>query len=105
MKMNFEYFQIQKWMLQTMRTEKADEKNAVVCLVSVFPSWVMVLKLSKKEHFLKFCAELSKKSKSIKAMYVYEAEKSRYARSAMVLFIMPWLNVLKILLFEIEAFC
>ena len=26
MKMNFEYFQIQKWTLQTVRTEKADEK-------------------------------------------------------------------------------
>ena len=26
MKMNFEYFKIQKWMLQTVRTEKVDEK-------------------------------------------------------------------------------
>ena len=30
MKMNFEYFQIQKSMLQTVRAEKADEKNGVV---------------------------------------------------------------------------
>ena len=36
MKMNFEYFQIQKPMLQTIRAEKADEKNVVICLVSMF---------------------------------------------------------------------
>ena len=28
MKMNFEYFQIQKWILQTVRVEKVDEKNS-----------------------------------------------------------------------------
>ena len=38
MKMNFEYFQIQKWMLQTGIAEKVDEKNGVICLVSMFPS-------------------------------------------------------------------
>ena len=81
MKMNFEYFQIQKWILQTVRSEKVDEKNGVICLVSMFPSWVMVLKLSKKVHFLQFCADLSKKSKSIKATYIYASETSRYALS------------------------
>ena len=38
--MNFEYFQIQKWMLQTVRLEKVDEKNGVICLVFMFLSWV-----------------------------------------------------------------
>ena len=38
MKMNFEYFQIEKWMLQTVRVEKVDEKNGVIYLVSMFPS-------------------------------------------------------------------
>ena len=28
MKMNFEYFQIQKWMLQTERAEKISEKKS-----------------------------------------------------------------------------
>ena len=28
MKINFEYFQIQKWMLQTVRGEKIDEKRS-----------------------------------------------------------------------------
>ena len=81
MKMNFEYFQIQKWILQTVRSEKVDEKNGVICLVSMFPSWVMVLKLSKKVHFLQFCADLSKKSKSVKAIYIYASESSHYTLS------------------------
>ena len=38
MKMNFDQFQIQKLMLQTVRAEKVDEKNGVICLVSMFPS-------------------------------------------------------------------
>ena len=56
MKMNFEHFQIQKWMLQTVRAAIVDEKNGAICLVSMFSSCVMVLKLS----------EFSKKSKSTK---------------------------------------
>ena len=63
-------------MLQTVRAEKVDDKNGVVCLVSMFPSWVMVCKLSKKVHFLQFSADLLKKSKSIKAIYIYASESS-----------------------------
>ena len=74
--MNFDYFQIQNWMLQTVRVEKVDEKNGVICLVSMFPSWVIVRKLSKKVHYLQLCADLSKKSKSIKAIYTYLSESS-----------------------------
>ena len=81
MKMNFDYFQIQKWMLQTVRTEKVDEKNGIIFLVFMFPSWIMVRKLSKKMHFLQLCADLSKKSKSIKAIYIYASKRSRYALS------------------------
>ena len=47
MKKNFDIFQIQKWILQTVRAQKVDEKNVVICLVSFFLSWVMVLKLPK----------------------------------------------------------
>ena len=68
-------------MLQTVRAEKVDEKNGVICLVSMFPSWVMVFKLSKKVHFLQFCADLSKTSKPIKAFYIYASKRSRYALS------------------------
>ena len=34
-------------MLQKVKMEKVDEKNAAIYLVSLFPSWVMVLKLSR----------------------------------------------------------
>ena len=32
-------------------------------------------------HFLQYCADLSKKSKSFKAIYIYAPERSRYALS------------------------
>ena len=38
-------------MLQTGRVKKVDEKNGVICLAYVFPSRVMVRKLSRKVHF------------------------------------------------------
>ena len=37
MKISFEYFRIQKRMLQTVRSEKVDEKNGVINLVFIFP--------------------------------------------------------------------
>ena len=61
-------------MLQSVRAEKVDEKNGVICLVSMFSSWVMVRKLSQKVHFLQFCADFNKKSKSVKAIYIFESE-------------------------------
>ena len=76
-KMNFDYFQIKKWILQTVRAEKVDEKIEVICLVSMSSSW----KLSKKGHFLQFCADLSNKSKSVKAIYIYASESSHYTLS------------------------
>ena len=47
----------------------------------MFPSRVMVLKLSKKMYFFAICANLSKKSKSIKATYICASEWSRYVLS------------------------
>ena len=68
-------------MLQTVRVEKVDEKIGVICLVSMFPSWVMVCKLSKNVNFLQFCADLSKKSKSVEAICIYASESSHYPLS------------------------
>ena len=77
-------------MLQKVRAEKRwknDEKiwkrwkNRVICLVSMIASWVIVLKLSGKVHFLQFCADLSRKTKSIEAIYIYASERSFYALS------------------------
>ena len=41
----------------------------------------MVLKLPKKAHVLQNCADLSNKSKSIRAIYIYASERSRCALS------------------------
>ena len=81
MKMNFDIFQIQKWMSQTVRAQKVNEKNGSICLVSFFPAWVIVLKLPKIMHFLQICADISKKSKCIEAIYLYSSEQPRHALS------------------------
>ena len=60
-------------MLQTVRPEKVDEKNGLICIVSMFPFWVLVLHFSKKlDFFASFCNFIS-----IKAIYKYVTEKSR----------------------------
>ena len=79
MKTNFDIFQKQKWISQTVRAQKLDENNGVICLVSFFHSRVMVLKLPKIVHFLQICADLSKKSKSIKGVCLYSSERPHYA--------------------------
>ena len=63
--------------------EKVNEKNGVISLVSMFPSWLMVCKLSKKVHFLQFCADLSKKS--VELIYIYASESSHYTLSENVM--------------------
>ena len=85
LKMNLKYYQIQKWMLQPDRAEKVDEINGVICVVFMFPSWVMILKLSKKVHFCNFVLTSVKKSKYVKAIYIYASETSRYALSENVI--------------------
>ena len=47
----FWLFSITKMNVQTVKAEKTDEKNGVICLVFMLPSGVMVLKLSKKSGF------------------------------------------------------
>ena len=81
MKMNFANFEIQKWISQTVRAQKVDEKNGVICLISFILSWVMALKLSKIVHFLHICADLSKKPKYIKAIYFYPSERPHHVLS------------------------
>ena len=66
--------------IKTVRAEKIRCKNGTICVVSMIPSWVIALKLSKKVHFLQFCADLSKKFKSIEMIYIYASERSRYTR-------------------------
>ena len=66
-------------MLQ-LEWEKKMKKNGFTCLVSMFPSWVMLLKLSKNVHFVQFCADLSK-NLSVKPIYIYASESSHYTLS------------------------
>ena len=47
----------------------------------MFPSSVMVIKLSKKVHFLQFSVDLRKKYTSNKAIYIQASERSCYALS------------------------
>ena len=86
MKMKFEYFQTQKWTLQTVRAEEVDEKNGVISLVSMFPSWVMVFNCLKK--FI-FCNSTPTSARNLNLLkqFAYASEWSRYTLCKMVLFI------------------
>ena len=92
-KISFDYFQILKWMLQTVRAENADKKNGVICLVSMFSPWVMVIKFSKKVHFWNFVLP-SAKNLSLSKQFTYFRLKGLVTYfQKMVLFIMLWLTV------------
>ena len=67
---------------------KVDGKNGVICLVSMFPFRGMVLKLSKKVHILQFCADLRKKSKYMKTIYIYASQRAGCTLSENGIFIM-----------------
>ena len=75
MKTNFDAFSNTKMKVRK-RAQKVDEKNGVIGLISFFTSCVIVLKLPKIVHFLQIFADLSKKCKSIKAVYSYPSERS-----------------------------
>ena len=68
----------------------------------------MVFKLSKKGHILQFCDDLSKKTKSIKVIYIDASDGYCYALWANGIAyyaIKLWLTVLEISGLEIEEFC
>ena len=67
-------------MSKTVRAQKEDQKNGVICLVSLYPSLVTILKLAKIVHFLKIRDDL-KKSESIKAIYLHPSERPYHALS------------------------
>ena len=70
----WQFSNTKKWLSQTAQKVDRKNKNGVICLVSFFPSWVMVLKLPKIVHFLQICTDFSKESKFIKAIYLYPPE-------------------------------
>ena len=78
--MNFDIFQMRNWIPQTVRAQKADEKRGHLSNV-IFSFCVMVLKLARIVHFLQLCADLSKKCKSIKAIYLYPSKRPHHPLS------------------------
>ena len=60
----------------TSRSSGKSWRNGVICLVFMFSSWVMELRLSKKVLFLQFRADVNKKYKYVKAIYKYVSERS-----------------------------
>ena len=75
-------------MSQTVRAEKKNGKNWVIYLDPMFPYRGMVLKLSKKVHFLHFCADLSKKLSILKQFTYMQLKGLVEHFQKMVLFIM-----------------
>ena len=47
MKLNFQGLETQKWNLWIDRTQRVDEKNGVICLVTMFTPRFVVIKMSK----------------------------------------------------------
>ena len=95
----------QKSMLETVRGEKVVEKNVVICLVSMFSSWLMVLKLSKKCIFCNFVLTLSGNSSLLKQFTYIHLKVLVMHFQKMVLLIMLWLTSLEILAIKVEEFC
>ena len=62
----------------------------------------MFRKLFKKVQFLKFCADLSQKLKSVKAIYIYSSESSYYSLSENDVIIEVWATIQKILAIKIS---
>ena len=68
-------------------------------------SRVMVIRLSKKVHFWQFCAALSRKSKSIKTIYIYASERPRYTLSENGIVYYAMTYCFRDISVEVEEFC
>ena len=79
MKMNFEYSNSE--MNITNRSEKVDEKMGSFVQFPCSHPELWSINSLKKCIFLQFCADISKKSRSIKAIYTYASGRSGYAIS------------------------
>ena len=63
-------------MIKTVRAEKVNKKMGLLVHFPCLLPDLWSIKLSKKVHFLKFCADLSKKSQSLKVIYIHAAKRS-----------------------------
>ena len=80
MKIKFDFFKFKNEYYKQLSGKKWGHLSSFM-----FPSWVMVLKLSKKVHILNFCANLSKKPESVEAIYIYASESSHYTSKSKIL--------------------
>lgn len=62
---NFEGLGMRKWNIPTNRAQKIDERNGVICLLTMFTSGVMVIKISQMTHFLYFLLLMTAKSQPV----------------------------------------
>ena len=79
MQLNFEGLQMQKWNIPTDRAQRAYEKNGIICLVMVFTSRLMVIKMIKNSSFSLFYADGSKKSVKVWTKYLSVSKRSYLA--------------------------
>ena len=86
----------------TNRVGKLDGKNGVICLVSMFPSWVIVLKLSRNIYLML----ISSRNLCLLKQFACICLKGLVTHiQKMVLFIMLWRTVLEILGFGVKESC
>ena len=60
MELNLESLEIQNWNILMDRAQRADEKNEVICLVSMFTPGIVVIKMSKMTYCLYFLLMIEK---------------------------------------------
>ena len=60
MELNLESLEIQNWNILMDRAQRADEKNGVICLVSMFTPGSVVIKMSKMTYCLYFLLMIEK---------------------------------------------
>ena len=88
----------------TNRLEKVDEKNGVICLVFMLPSWVIVLKLSKKCIFCNFLLTSARNLSRLKQFTYIHLKGLATHFQKLMLFIMLWLTVSVVWVFQVEEF-
>ena len=81
MELNFDGLEMQKWNIPMDIVQSVDEKNGVIWLFIMFTLWVIVIKMSK----MTFCANESKKSVTVWAIYLSASHRSYLAISKWVL--------------------
>ena len=73
--LNFEGAEMQKLNILMDRTQRADEKNEIICLVIMFTHGVMVIKIVELGQFLYFLLMAAKKKVTVWAKYLSAPER------------------------------